>query len=287
MQRQAVPLLTAESPIVGTGIEYRAARDSGITVLAKSDGIVEKVTGDEIRIRNKKDEIDTYHLRKFKRTNGGTCINQRPVVVKGEKVKAGDLIADGPSTKNGEMALGKNVLIAFTTWEGYNYEDAVLINERLVKEDVYTSIHIEEYDCECRDTKLGPEEITRDIPNIGDDSLKDLDENGIIRIGAEVRPGDILVGKVTPKGETELTAEERAAYFEDVARVARAIMKAFNPDKVNYGAYGDTGHHLHFHLCPKYKDEFEWGGVFLMNPDKKYLTDAEYAEMIEKIKANL
>ena len=223
MQRQAVPLLTAESPIVGTGIEYRAARDSGITVLAKFDGIVEKVTGDEIRIRNKKDEIDTYHLRKFKRTNGGTCINQRPVVVKGEKVKAGDLIADGPSTKNGEMALGKNVLIAFTTWEGYNYEDAVLINERLVKEDVYTSIHIEEYDCECRDTKLGPEEITRDIPNVGDDSLKDLDENGIIRIGAEVRPGDILVGKVTPKGETELTAEERLlrAIFGEKAREVR------------------------------------------------------------------
>ena len=162
-------------------------------------------------------------MRKFKRTNGGTCINQRPVVVKGEKVKKGDLIADGPSTKNGEMSLGKNVLIAFTTWEGYNYEDAILINERLVKEDVYTSIHIEEYDCECRDTKLGPEEITRDIPNVGDDSLKDLDENGIIRIGAEVRPGDILVGKVTPKGETELTAEERLlrAIFGEKAREVR------------------------------------------------------------------
>ena len=162
-------------------------------------------------------------MRKFKRTNGGTCINQRPVVGKGEKVKKGDLIADGPSTKNGEMSLGKNVLIAFTTWEGYNYEDAILINERLVKEDVYTSIHIEEYDCECRDTKLGPEEITRDIPNVGDDSLKDLDENGIIRIGAEVRPGDILVGKVTPKGETELTAEERLlrAIFGEKAREVR------------------------------------------------------------------
>ena len=223
MQRQAVPLLTVESPIVGTGIEYRAAKDSGITVIAKEDGIVEKVTGDEITIRNKKDGIDVYHLRKFKRTNGGTCINQRPVVVKGEKVKKGDLIADGPSTKNGEMSLGKNVLIAFTTWEGYNYEDAILINERLVKEDVYTSIHIEEYDCECRDTKLGPEEITRDIPNVGDDSLKDLDENGIIRIGAEVRPGDILVGKVTPKGETELTAEERLlrAIFGEKAREVR------------------------------------------------------------------
>ncbi len=223
MQRQAVPLLTTEAPIVGTGMEYRAARDSGITVLAKNDGIVEKVTSDEIQIRNKKDEIDTYHLRKFKRTNGGTCINQRPVVSVGEKIKEGDLIADGPATKNGEMALGKNVLIAFTTWEGYNYEDAVLISERLVKEDVYTSIHIEEYDCECRDTKLGPEEITRDIPNVGDDSLKDLDENGIIRIGAEVRPGDILVGKVTPKGETDLTAEERLlrAIFGEKAREVR------------------------------------------------------------------
>ena len=223
MQRQAVPLLNPESPIVGTGIEYRAAKDSGITVIANNDGIVEKVTGDEIVVRNNKDGLDTYKLRKFKRTNGGTCINQRPVVVKGEKVKAGELLADGPSTDKGEMALGRNVLIAFTTWEGYNYEDAVLISERLVKEDVYTSIHIEEYDCECRDTKLGPEEITRDIPNIGDDVLKDLDENGIIRIGAEVRPGDILVGKVTPKGETELTAEERLlrAIFGEKAREVR------------------------------------------------------------------
>ena len=223
MQRQAVPLLMPESPIVGTGIEYRAAKDSGITVTAKNAGIVEKVTGDEIIVRNNKDGLDTYKLRKFKRTNGGTCINQRPVVVKGEKVKEGDLLADGPSTKNGEMSLGRNVLIAFTTWEGYNYEDAVLISERLVKEDVYTSIHIEEYDCECRDTKLGPEEITRDIPNVGDDVLKDLDENGIIRIGAEVRPGDILVGKVTPKGETELTAEERLlrAIFGEKAREVR------------------------------------------------------------------
>ena len=223
MQRQAVPLLVPEAPIVGTGIEYRAAKDSGITVMATNDGVVEKVTGEEIQIRNKKDGLDIYHLRKFKRTNGGTCINQRPVVAVGEKVKAGELIADGPSTKNGEMALGRNVLIAFTTWEGYNYEDAVLISERLVKEDVYTSIHIEEYDCECRDTKLGPEEITRDIPNVGDDSLKDLDENGIIRIGAEVRPGDILVGKVTPKGETELTAEERLlrAIFGEKAREVR------------------------------------------------------------------
>ena len=223
MQRQAVPLLMPEAPIVGTGMEYRAAKDSGITVTAKNAGVVERVTADEIIIRNSKDELDKYKLRKFKRTNGGTCINQRPVVVRGERVKEGDLIADGPSTKDGEMALGRNVLIAFTTWEGYNYEDAVLINERLVKEDVYTSIHIEEYDCECRDTKLGPEEITRDIPNVGDDGLKDLDENGIIRIGAEVRPGDILVGKVTPKGETELTAEERLlrAIFGEKAREVR------------------------------------------------------------------
>ena len=223
MQRQAVPLLMPESPIVGTGIEYRAAKDSGITVVAQNDGIVEKVTGDEVIVRNKNNVLDKYKLRKFKRTNGGTCINQRPVVAKGEKVKAGEILADGPSTQNGEMALGKNVLIAFMTWEGYNYEDAVLISERLVKEDVYTSIHIEEYDCECRDTKLGPEEITRDIPNVGEDGLKDLDEDGIIRIGAEVRPGDILVGKVTPKGETELTAEERLlrAIFGEKAREVR------------------------------------------------------------------
>ena len=223
MQRQAVPLLIPEAPIVGTGMEYKAARDSETTVTAKNAGIVEKVTADEVQVRNKKNEIDHYRLRKFKRTNGGTCINQRPVVQKGEVVKVGDILADGPATKNGEMALGRNVIIAFSTWEGYNYEDAVLISERLVKEDVYTSIHIEEYDCECRDTKLGPEEITRDIPNVGDDVLKDLDENGIIRIGAEVRPGDILVGKVTPKGETELTAEERLlrAIFGEKSREVR------------------------------------------------------------------
>ncbi len=223
MQRQAVPLLIPESPIVGTGIEYRAAKDSGITVTAINEGVVEKVSSDEVQVRNKKGSVDIYKLRKFKRTNGGTCINQRPLVTRGEKVNEGDILADGPSTKDGEMALGRNVLIAFTTWQGYNYEDAVLISERLVKEDVYTSIHIEEYDCECRDTKLGPEEITRDIPNVGDDGLKDLDENGIIRIGAEVRPGDILVGKVTPKGETELTAEERLlrAIFGEKAREVR------------------------------------------------------------------
>jgi len=223
MQKQAVPLMITDSPIVGTGMEYKAAKDSGIMVIAQNDGVVEKVTGDEITIKNKKGELDVYKLRKFKRTNGGTCINQKPIIKKGEKVKADDVIADGPSTQDGEMALGKNVVIAFTTWEGYNYEDAILLSERLVQEDVYTSIHIEEYDCECRDTKLGAEEITRDIPNIGEDNLKDLDDMGIIRIGAEVRPGDILVGKVTPKGETELTAEERLlrAIFGEKAREVR------------------------------------------------------------------
>ena len=222
MQRQAVPLMISESPIVGTGIEYKAAKDSGIMILADEDGVVERVTGDEIIIKGKNGK-KTYTLRKFKRTNGSTCINQRPIVRAGEEVKRGDVIADGPATDKGEMALGKNLLIAFTTWEGYNYEDAILLNERLVKEDVLTSIHIEDYDCECRDTKLGPEEITRDIPNVGEDSLRDLDENGIIRVGAEVRPGDILVGKVTPKGETELTAEERLlrAIFGEKAREVR------------------------------------------------------------------
>ena len=222
MQRQAVPLMITDSPLVGTGIEYKAAKDSGVMILAEEDGLVETVTGDEIVIKNKTGR-KKYVLRKFKRTNGSTCINQRPIVKEGEEVKRGDVIADGPATDKGEMALGKNVLIAFTTWEGYNYEDAILLSERLVKEDVYTSIHIEDYDCECRDTKLGPEEITRDIPNVGEDSLKDLDDNGIIRIGAEVGPGDILVGKVTPKGETELTAEERLlrAIFGEKAREVR------------------------------------------------------------------
>ena len=223
MQRQAVPLMITESPIVGTGMEYRAAKDSGILILAQDDGVVENVSANSITVKYNNGKTVVHKLRKFKRTNGGTCINQKPIVKNGEMVKKGDAIADGPSTNNGEMALGKNVLVAFSTWEGYNYEDAILINERLVKEDVFTSIHIEEYDCECRDTKLGPEEITRDIPNSGDDSLKDLDENGIIRIGAEVRPGDILVGKVTPKGETELTAEERLlrAIFGEKAREVR------------------------------------------------------------------
>ncbi len=223
MQRQAVPLMITDSPRVGTGIEYRAAKDSGVVVVAEDDGEVTRVVADEIKIKNKKGEEKVYHLRKFKRTNGATCINQRPIVKTGEKVKKGDIIADGPATDKGEMALGKNLLIAFTTWEGYNYEDAILLNERLVKEDVLTSIHIEDYDCECRDTKLGPEEITRDIPNVGEDSLRDLDEDGVIRVGAEVRPGDILVGKVTPKGETELTAEERLlrAIFGEKAREVR------------------------------------------------------------------
>ena len=223
MQRQAVPLMISERPIVATGIEYRAAKDSGILILAEDDGVIERVTGDAITVKYNNGKTVVHKLRKFKRTNGGTCINQRPIVKKGEIVKKGDALADGPATKDGEMSLGKNCLVAFSTWEGYNYEDAILLNERLVKEDVFTSIHIEEYDCECRDTKLGPEEITRDIPNVGEDVLKDLDENGIIRIGAEVRPGDILVGKVTPKGETELTAEERLlrAIFGEKAREVR------------------------------------------------------------------
>ncbi len=223
MQRQAVPLLKTDSPIVGTGMEYRAAKDSGVCICAKNEGIVEKVTADNIVIKKKDGNFDEYKLVKFKRSNQGTCINQRPIVEKGEHVGKGDVIADGPSTDNGELALGKNILIGFMTWEGYNYEDAILISERLVKDDVLTSIHIEEYESESRDTKLGPEEITRDIPNVGEDALKDLDDRGIIRIGAEVHSGDILVGKVTPKGETELTAEERLlrAIFGEKAREVR------------------------------------------------------------------
>ena len=209
MQRQAVPLLVPEAPFVGTGIEYKAACDSGVVLLARRGGTVERVSADQIVIRTDDGEVDQYRLIKFARSNQGTCINQRPRVCEGEYVRERQVIADGPSTDEGEIALGHNVLIAFMTWEGYNYEDAVLISQRLVKEDVYTSIHIEEYESEARDTKLGPEEITRDIPNVGDDALRDLDEHGVIRIGAEVRAGDILVGKVTPKGETELTAEER------------------------------------------------------------------------------
>ncbi|MBO8126532.1 MAG: DNA-directed RNA polymerase subunit beta [Firmicutes bacterium] len=223
MQRQAVPLLRTEAPLVGTGIEYKAAKDSGVVVLAKEAGTVEKVTATQIVIKNIKGKLDRYDLMKFQKSNQGTCFNQKPIVRKGDKVEKGEIIADGPSTDNGELALGRNILVAFMPWEGYNYEDAILISEKLVKEDVFTSIHIEEYECEARDTKLGAEEITADIPNVGDDQLKDLDARGIVRIGAEVRPGDILVGKVTPKGETELTAEERLlrAIFGEKAREVR------------------------------------------------------------------
>ena len=235
MQRQAVPLMVTQQPIVATGMEYKAATDSGTAVLAKNDGIVEKMDADHVVVRNTKGELEDYALVKFARSNAGTCINQRPIVEVGETVKAGQVLADGPAMRNGEISLGKNALIGFMTWEGYNYEDAVLLNEKLVREDVYTSIHIEEYETEARDTKLGPEEITRDIPNVGDDALKDLDDRGIIRIGAEVKTGDILVGKVTPKGETELTAEERLlrAIFGEKAREVRDTSL-----RVPHGAYG-------------------------------------------------
>ncbi len=235
MQRQAVPLLKTENPIVGTGMEYKAAVDSGAVVLSKHDGVVERVSADEIVIKDDNGEKQIYPVIKFLRSNAGTCTNQRPIVSKGDRVKKGQVLADGPATSNGEISLGKNALIGFMTWEGYNYEDAVLINEKLVRDDVYTSIHIEEYETEARDTKLGPEEITRDIPNVGEDVLKDLDENGIIRIGAEVHSGDILVGKVTPKGETELTAEERLlrAIFGEKAREVRDTSL-----KVPHGEYG-------------------------------------------------
>ncbi len=235
MQRQAVPLLVPESPIIGTGMEYKAARDSGVCVLAKNSGVVTKVSATHIEIKSDTGETDKYKLIKFTRSNQGMCINQRPIVEVGEKIEAGDIIADGPSTKNGEIGLGRNILIGFMTWEGYNYEDAMLINERLVKEDILTSIHIEEYEIESRDTKLGPEEITRDIPNVGEDALRDLDERGIIRVGAEVESGDILVGKVTPKGETDLSAEERLlrAIFGEKAREVRDTSL-----RVPHGEYG-------------------------------------------------
>ncbi|HHT43413.1 MAG TPA: DNA-directed RNA polymerase subunit beta [Firmicutes bacterium] len=222
MQRQAVPLIEAQAPIVGTGMEYRAAIDSGAVVLAKNDGVVERITGREIVVRTAQG-LERYRLKKFERSNQGTCINQKPICRVGQQVKKGDVLADGPSTEHGELALGRNVVVAFVPWEGYNYEDAILLSEELVKEDVFTSIHIEEYEAQARDTKLGPEEITRDIPNVGEDSLKNLDDRGIVRIGAEVKPGDILVGKVTPKGETELTAEERLlrAIFGEKAREVR------------------------------------------------------------------
>ena len=235
MQRQAVPLLMTEAPVVGTGMEEKAAVDSGVCVVAEADGVVERSASTEIHIRQTDGSLKKYKLAKFVRSNQSNCYNQRPIVFKGDQVKAGDVIADGPSTSNGEMALGKNPLIGFMTWEGYNYEDAVLLSERLVQDDVYTSVHIEEYEAEARDTKLGPEEITRDIPGVGDDALKNLDERGIIRIGAEVRAGDILVGKVTPKGETELTAEERLlrAIFGEKAREVRDTSL-----KVPHGEYG-------------------------------------------------
>ncbi len=235
MQRQAVPLLSTEAPVVDTGIAGKAAVDSGVCVLAKNAGVVERSASNEIIIRRDSDgNKDVYHLTKFKRSNQSNCYNQKPIVYN-DHVEKGEVIADGPSTKNGEIALGKNPLIGFMTWEGYNYEDAVLLSERLVMDDVYTSVHIEEYEAEARDTKLGPEEITRDVPGVGEDALKDLDERGIIRIGAEVRAGDILVGKVTPKGETELTAEERLlrAIFGEKAREVRDTSL-----KVPHGAYG-------------------------------------------------
>ncbi|MBQ8006475.1 MAG: DNA-directed RNA polymerase subunit beta, partial [Lachnospiraceae bacterium] len=235
MQRQAVPLLKTEAPVIGTGMEPKAAVDSGVCIIAKKSGTVVSAVSDEIVIKNDDKTMETYHLTKFLRSNQSNCYNQKPIVDKGEHVEAGQVIADGPSTSNGEMALGKNPLIAFMTWEGYNYEDAVLLSERLVQEDVYTSVHIEEHEAESRDTKLGPEEITRDVPGVGEDALKDLDENGIIRIGAEVRAGDILVGKVTPKGETELMAEERLlrAIFGEKAREVRDTSL-----KVPHGEYG-------------------------------------------------
>ena len=235
MQRQAVPLLMTEAPVVGTGMEEKSAVDSGVCIVAEKSGVVERSTSTEITVRQEDGNLKRYKLTKFVRSNQSNCYNQRPIVFKGDKVQAGDVIADGPSTSNGEMALGKNPLIGFMTWEGYNYEDAVLLSERLVQEDVYTSVHIEEYEAEARDTKLGPEEVTRDIPGVGDDALKNLDERGIIRIGAEVRAGDILVGKVTPKGETELTAEERLlrAIFGEKAREVRDTSL-----KVPHGEYG-------------------------------------------------
>ncbi len=235
MQKQAVPLLVTEQPIVGTGMEYKAGVDSGVCILSEESGVVKYVSADEIRVLYDSGKLQSFKVTKFMRSNQGTCINQVPIVDVGQRVEAGEVLADGPATCNGEISLGKNALIGFMTWEGYNYEDAVLINEKIVRDDVYTSIHIEEYETEARDTKLGPEEITRDIPNIGDDQLKDLDERGIIHIGAEVHAGDILVGKVTPKGETELTAEERLlrAIFGEKSREVRDTSL-----RVPHGEYG-------------------------------------------------
>ncbi|MDR0395970.1 MAG: DNA-directed RNA polymerase subunit beta [Oscillospiraceae bacterium] len=235
MQRQAVPLLVPEAPIIGTGMEHKTARDSGVVVIAEEDGVIERVSADQINVRASDYTLRQYRLHKFTRSNQGTCINQRPIVSAGERIEKGQIIADGPSTEKGEIGLGRNILMGFMTWEGYNYEDAILISEKLVKEDIFTSIHIEEYETEARDTKLGPEEITRDIPNVGEDALRDLDETGVIRVGAEVRAGDILVGKVTPKGETELTAEERLlrAIFGEKAREVRDTSL-----RVPHGEYG-------------------------------------------------
>ena len=235
MQRQAVPLIKTDSPIIGTGMEYKAAKDSGVCVVAEEAGVIENVSADKISVRGESGKLTIYPILKYKRSNQGTCINQRPIVKKGEEIEAGRILADGPSTDKGEIALGKNILIGFMTWEGYNYEDAILISEKLVKEDVFTSIHIEEYDIEARDTKLGPEDITSDIPNVGEEALKNLDERGIVRVGAEVQTGDILVGKVTPKGETELTSEERLlrAIFGEKSRDVRDTSL-----KVPHGASG-------------------------------------------------
>ncbi len=223
MQRQAVPLIRAEAPLVGTGMEYRAAVDAGDVLVAKTAGVVTEVSADSIEVMEDGGRYETYRLSKFRRSNQGTCVNQRPVVSEGDRVEAGQPIADGPSTDAAEMALGRNLLVAYMPWEGHNYEDAIILSQRLVQEDVLTSIHIEEHEVDARDTKLGPEEITRDIPNVSDEMLADLDERGIIRIGAEVVPGDVLVGKVTPKGETELTPEERLlrAIFGEKAREVR------------------------------------------------------------------
>ena len=228
MQRQAVPLLKTEAPLVGTGLELTVGRDSGVTTVARRDGVVESVDAERIVVRADRQGrdardagVDIYNLVKYQRSNQNTCINQRPIVVKGERVKAGDVLADGPSTDMGELALGRNVLVAFMPWGGYNFEDSILISERVVRDDLFTSVHIEEFECIARDTKLGPEEITRDIPNVGEEALKDLDSSGIIRIGAEARPGDILVGKITPKGETQLSPEEKLCAPSSARRRAR------------------------------------------------------------------
>ena len=246
MQRQAVPLLRSEAPLVGTGLEHRAAVDAGDVIVAEHDGVVEEVAADHITVMHDDGTRRTYRLSKFERTNQGTCFNQKPIVDEGDRVDAGQVIADGPCTDTGEMALGQNLLVAFMSWEGHNYEDAIILSERLVKDDVLTSIHIEEHEVDARDTKLGAEEITRDIPNVCEEVLADLDERGIIRIGAEVNPGDVLVGKVTPKGETELTPEERLlrAIFGEKAREVRDTSPEGPPRRVRPG-------HRRAHVLPR------------------------------------